>query len=247
MNYHFEDFTDNEYRSLLRLAKANWEIINFPDYGKPGRVCLWRHDVDFSMHRAVKLARIEAEEGVQATYYVLLHGKFYNLLEDEVAERLAEILDLGHMLGLHFDAQFYAKSIYDRTAILDKMEFEKQILQHFFNVDVRTFSFHIPDAGGWINVDEQEINGMINAYGQEIKEKFGYCSDSNGYWRFRRLRDVLEAATDNKLQVLTHPELWTPEPMSPWARVKRCVDGRATRQIEWYDDILEKSGRINVR
>lgn len=247
MNFYFEDFTESEYRNLLRLAKDSWEIIPFTDYKKNGRVCLWRHDVDFSMHRAYKLAQIEAEEGVRATYFVLLHSNFYNLLEDEIAKRLVKILEMGHVLGLHFDPQFYAKTTQDRDAILQQMEFEKQVLQQFFGVGVQTFSFHNPDSGSWTKVDKQEIGGLINAYGQEIRENFSYCSDSNGYWRFRRLRDVLEAAADSKLQILTHPEMWTPEPMSPRDRVARCIQGRSARQNQWYDDTLSKAGRKNVR
>lgn len=247
MNYYFEDFTESEYRKLLQLAKASWEIIPFLDYKKEGRICLWRHDVDFSMHRALRLAEIEAEEGVRASYFVLLHSNFYNLLEDEIAKRLIKILDMGHTLGLHFDPQFYARTTLDRSVILQQLEYEKQILQHFFGTNVDAFSFHMPDTDGWIKQDEQEIGGIINAYGREIREQFSYCSDSNGYWRFRRLRDVLESAEDSRLQVLTHPEMWTPEPMSPRARVTRCIQGRSERQSQWYDETLAKSNRDNVR
>ena len=245
--YLFGDFTEVEYRKLLRLAKANWEFISFPDYRRLGRVCLWRHDIDFSAHRAYRLAQIEAEEGIRATYFVHLHSRFYNALEDEVAQLISSIQALGHMLGLHFDPHFWVAFQNDRCDSLQQMRFERRIMQRLFEAEVPAFSVHMPDTGDWPGIDADSVCGMVNAYGPYIRSSYRYCSDSNGYWRFDRLKDVLESATDEKLHILTHPEMWTPEAMSPRARVTRCIEGRAARQQRWYDDTLAKWGRINVR
>lgn len=247
VNYHFEDFTEVEYRKLLRLVKANWELISFTDYRKPGRVCLWRHDVDFSVHRAYHLAQIEAQEEIQATYFIHFHSKFYNALEDEVAERISKIQALGHIVGLHFEPQFYANTMHGHSEVLQQIEFEREIMRNVFKTEVPAFSIHIPELSDLSSIDSDEVNGMVNAYGPYIRNNYRYCSDSNGYWRFLRLKDVLESASDKRLHVLTHPEMWTPEPMSPRARVTRCIEGRATRQHQWYDDILTRAGRDNIR
>ncbi|MCD7909896.1 MAG: hypothetical protein LUH04_19885 [Clostridium sp.] len=42
----------------------------------------------------------------------------------------------------------------------------------------------------------------------------------------------------DRLQVLTHPENWTPEPLTPRQRIQRCFDGRAARAAEGYDHFL---------
>lgn len=246
VDYHFEDFTEAEYRELLCLVKANWELISFADYRKPGKVCLWRHDIDFSVHRAYRLAQIEAEEGIRTTYFIDLHSKFYNAFEDEIAERIAGIQALGHILGLHFDPQFYSASLNSRPEVLRYLRVERRIMRHIFKTEPYAFSIHDPDSVRWLDFNKDEIGGMINVYGQYIRNNYSYCSDSNGYWRFRRLRDVLEDASDEKLHVLTHPEMWTQEPMSPRQRITRCIEGRAARQHQWYNDILAKSGRENV-
>ena len=248
MNYYSEDFTESEYRRLLKTAKANWTFIGYVDYKRPGKVCLWRHDLDFSTHRAYRLAQIEAEEGIRATYFVHLHSEFYNPLEAENADLLIRIGELGHDLGLHFDPAFYASRITSDEALADFLRFEQQILAETFQVEIQAFSFHNPDVGrDWLRIDQDEIAGMVNAYGQYLKQHFGYCSDSNGYWRFRRLRDVLEAAEDEKLHVLTHPGWWVPESMSPRARIARCIEGRAAKTAMRYDRFLAEMGRENVR
>ena len=93
--------------SLLRPLEAGG--YGFARYGErpSGRHVLWRHDVDVSMHRAARLAEIEAERGVVATYFVNPRSVFYNLLEPEIEVLLRRIRSLGHEIGLHFDAGAY--------------------------------------------------------------------------------------------------------------------------------------------
>ena len=71
-------------------------------------------------------------------------------------------------------------------------------------------------------------------------------SDSNGFWRYRRLEDVLTEAKEERLQVLTHPEWLQDRVMTPRERVQRCIDGRAARVAERYDRYLADCGRPNI-
>jgi hypothetical protein len=238
----YVQFTEAGYRDLLRLAKRRYTFGSFRDYrtARDGTV-LWRHDLDFSVHRALALARIEAEEEVRATHFVLLHSAFYNALEPEVSERIREILTLGHELGLHFDPRFYAAGNLD-TALAR----ERDLLQTVFDTDIHAFSLHNPDVAGWSD-GRDEIAGMVNAYGSYLSGHYGYASDSNGYWRFTPLDEVIDRGGNERLHVLTHPEWWVPEPMSPRDRVSRAIDGRARRQHERYDEVMKAMGRENVR
>ena len=106
--YHFADFTEKNYRKLLKLAKKNYAFKFFNSYSKPPYV-LWRHDVDCSVHRALSLAKIEKELGVKSTYFFHLHSPYYNLLEEASHNRVKKILALGHEIGLHFELPFYPK------------------------------------------------------------------------------------------------------------------------------------------
>ncbi len=231
------DFTEAEYRDLLRLAKRSYRFIRFPKHATArSGAALWRHDVDFSVHRALALARIEAEEGVHATYFVNLHSRFYNALEEEVATRIDEIASLGHDLGLHFDPTFYAA----RGPGLDEaLRLERNLLEELFATPIDAFSLHNPQIAGWSS-DRDEIEGMVNAYGAGLKARFAYCSDSHGEWRHRPLREVLESGEDERLQVLTHPEWWVPEPMPPANRVERAISGRAASVRARYSETVER-------
>ena len=99
---------------------------------RPAPHVLWRHDVDYSLHRALVLARIEAELGARATYFLSLHSDLYNVLEPAVHARAREIAALGHWIGLHFDAGFYADGSLDERAA-----WEGRVLSEALEVPVR--------------------------------------------------------------------------------------------------------------
>jgi hypothetical protein len=193
----------------------------------------------------MKLAKIEMEEGVKATYFLLLHSEFYNALEKDVVKCILQIIKYGHNLGLHFDPNFY-----DLTNRSSKLEYylkiEKQLLENIFETEINVFSFHNPDIGNWLQVDREKIAGMVNTYSAYIRDKYTYCSDSNGYWRFKRLEDVLLKEDNEKLQILTHPGWWVPTVMSPRERISRCIEERAAKQHIQYDSFLLELSRENV-
>lgn len=241
--YHFADFTRDNYRHLLRLAKKNYVFRTFDNYKDHERFVIWRHDVDFSPHAARKLAIIEAEEGVQATYFLLLHSEFYNLLECEITACVKDIMKLGHVIALHVDSLYY--KLENKIELCTVLKREKRIIEETFQSSINVFSFHITTPFA-VMCNKPTYAGLINAHSRFLRDRVGYCSDSNGYWRFRRLEDVLGAASDKRLQVLTHPELWTDTVMSPKERVWRCIEGRAEKTKHWYDQILKEHGRENI-
>ena len=241
-----EDFTEDAYRDALALAKEHWRFVSYAERRSPGRVCLWRHDIDVSVHRARRLAEIEHERGVHATYFVLLHSAFYNPFEREVCERLRAIVALGHDLALHFDPAFYDARELEGEGLQAKLAFEKRVLEETVGAAAAAFCYHNPGPGRQ-PVEDELFAGMVNADSRYLRERFGFCSDSNGYWRRRVLREVLESGADERLHVLTHPEWWVPDAMAPRERILRAIRGRAERQEKRYDALLEAMGRSNVR
>ena len=232
-----EDFTEAEYRELVRLAAERYRFARYDEDEHEPPCALWRHDLDFSVQRGLALARIEAEERAQATYFLDVRSPFYNALERANRDAMEAILELGHRLGLHFEP--------GDGAVDEQLGADRELLERTFGVAVRAFSVHNPELVGWAD-DRDTIAGMVNVYGPALRERFSYISDSNGIWRHRRLRDVLEAENDERLHVLTHPAWWAPDAIAPRARIQRCIDGRARATAAAYDDVLARSGRPNV-
>jgi hypothetical protein len=117
------------------------------------------------------------------------------------------------------------------------------VLQDAVGAPVVAVSFHDPDLAGFMEIPDDRIAGLVNAYGSRLRRDFVYCSDSNGYWRFKPIGEVLVEPGHDRVQVLTHPEWWVPEPMPPRARVARAIDGRAASAARRYDETLRAVGR----
>lgn len=241
---NWTDFTESAYSNLLSLAKEQYTFIDYTSDLNREKIILWRHDVDFSVHRALRLAEIESEHGVASTFFFQLSSFFYNIFERAVLERIRRIMKLGHTIGLHFDPSLYEGV--SKEPVLEKMAWEKTVLENLFETTIHAVSFHNPNYDDWLSVDAHTLCGMVNTYSRFFKENFGYCSDSNGYWRFESIESVLRSRKHSRFQVLTHPGWWTPEPLPPRRRIVRCVEGRAKRCMEQYDRMLAELGRMNI-
>ena len=242
IKYIFSDFTHNHYQNLLLEANKYYQFVDFNDLLKNSDipVICCRHDVDLSMHEALNLAKIENILNVKATYFLLPHSEFYNLYEKSITNLVNEITSLGHNIGLHFDPIYY--NVTSKEELEYWLNFEKDIIEKIFHNKVNVFSFHNPTEE-MLSFDELSYAGMINTYAKELKESVAYCSDSNGYWRFKRMYDVINEEKPMKLQILTHPEWWTEEIMSPKKKVWRCIDKRAEKNKYFYENALSAYGR----
>lgn len=241
----FAEFTEDGLCSLLHALEAGG--YSFVRYGErpDARHVLWRHDVDVSMHRAARLAEIEAERGVVATYFVNPRSVFYNLLEPEIEVLVRRIRSLGHEIGLHFDAGAYSTATLTSDGLESVLRRERSFVENLLQSSIKAVSWHNPDQLNLLDFDKDEIAGMLNAYAGRLRRDYAYCSDSNGYWRFRPMAQVIGEGHD-RLHLLTHPEWWTPEAMSPSEQIDRAIRGRARKTRRDYDAILYRGGRRNV-
>lgn len=240
-NLNQTDFTEKYYKTILKKIKNKtifyYEINDYDNF------TLWRHDIDVSVHRALSFAKIEKNLKVKATYFVQLGSYFYNIFEKETKNLIMKIIDLGHDIGLHFDFNQY--NINNKKKFLYHLNYEKKIIEDLLKVNVRVFSFHNPDKNT-LKYDDFVYSGMINTYAKFFADNVKYCSDSNGYWRFKRLENFLEEKHE-KIQILTHPVWYQKRIMRPRERIIRSIQGRANNNLKNYDAILKKYARKNIK
>jgi hypothetical protein len=240
-----DDFTELAYRELLVLAKQKYRFSRYGESVQQAHL-LWRHDIDVCLASSVRLARIEASENVRSTYFLFPRCEFYNLFNKPSHDRVREIIDLGHDIGLHFDPFFY--SVDAANADIEKsIERELSWIADDFSVSPTAVSFHNYGTAIEQMPSGDIVCGVANAYGKTIMNEYGYVSDSNGVWRFDRLRDVLLKAEKDRLQVLTHPVWWAKELLPPRQRLQNSIDNAARELGERYDASLAEAGRPNVR
>lgn len=241
--YRFDDFTLGNYRRLLRLAKERgFEFILHKDEFVDGRKdVIWRHDVEFEPDIALRMARIEADEGVRATYFFQLHSPYYNLFDEHYTKVFHEITGLGHHAGLHFDCRYWG--ITDEAQLDKYITLDRTYMETAMNTAVDTFSFHntTPFTQSCL---EYRYGNLINVYADFFKKHYAYCGDSLGYWRFDRLEDVLRDDNVRHLQALTHDANWSDEVMSPRKRFASAMNARAQRLIDGQVNGLHKNGLL---
>jgi len=160
-----EDFTEANYENLLQKSLSNYKFIKYSEIDRNECFILLRHDVDFSLSRSLELAKIEYRNGISSTYFLDLHCKFYNVFERSQFEKINEIIELGHDIGLHFDASFY--DIINEADLNKFLKVEKDILSNLLNISIDSFSFHNP-VSSTLACEKEYYAGMRNCYSKKI-------------------------------------------------------------------------------
>jgi hypothetical protein len=240
--YHFSDFTVSNYFKILQEATLNYSFIFFNEE-IDGNSIILRHDLEFSVEIALKMAHIEAELGIKSTYFVQLHSEFYNTLEKKNIQQLHEIKNLGHQIGLHFDTHFW--NISNEDELHKHLLTDKKTLETYLQTEIKAFSFH-NNNDFTMSCREESYCGLINVYSDHFRNSYAYNADSLGFWRFERLEDILTQKKYDKLQVLIHDGLWQDEILPPRQRVFKVIDDNSNRLKQLYDSHLFKIGQKNI-
>jgi hypothetical protein len=241
---NYEDFTERSFEDIIGLLKAKYVFSSFHNPPKTPHL-FWRHDVDFSVHRAYRLSVIEKENDVLGTYLFLPNSTFYNMQSRHIVDLICKIKDNGHDIGLHFDPSFY-QDITSSEKLEERISQAAQSFEWTTGIKPTLISFHLYGEFQHLMPKQDFVCGMLNIYSQSIFDKYSYVSDSNGVWRHRSLPEVAKASQEDYLHILTHPEWWSPTPMSPRARIQRCIDGYAEFIGRDYDELIARFGRPNV-
>lgn len=194
------DFTYNSYATMLSELKKNGYV--FTDYNNSDvheRCVILRHDIDTSLDKAVELAKLEAQQRVSSTYFVLLSSEFYNVIARDSRKKIKEIQNMGHDIGLHFDELNYEKNL--KGGVQKLVVDEARILQEILQIEIKSVSMHRPSKETLeANYD---LSPIINSYGKRFFKEFKYVSDSRRRWR-EDVTEIIQSGKYDKLHILTH-------------------------------------------
>lgn len=228
-----QEFSLTAYKAIIQeFVQRDYKISQYDEVVSKKRHLVLRHDIDFDLELAVKMAEVEAAQGWSTTYYILLRTEFYNLFSFAGLKLLKEIEGLGHTVGLHFDASLYrAETSHVQKAVLN----ECAILESVLDKPVRTFSFHRPNP----NLLDHgfQVEGLINAYDKKFFDEIAYCSDSRGEWRFGHPLDHVCINKGHAMQLVTHPIWWAEDGDTPQSKCAKFLDRRY--------DIFDKEAAAN--
>ena len=194
-------FTYEAYQSLLALLREQgYALRGYHNYTDAPRCAILRHDIDYCLDDAVRLAELEAEEGVRSTWFVLLRSDFYNVASKAGQEALWHIQSLGHEIGLHFDEASYVPPL-GSDEVIENIIKECGLLSALLETRVSSVSMHRPSRAT-LEADYQ-IPGIVNSYGKMFFHEFKYLSDSRRRWR-EPVEEIVRSGRYDRLHILTH-------------------------------------------
>lgn len=194
------------YAALLDdVTAGGYRYATFAGEPERGTVLL-RHDVDLSLDAAVRMAELEAERGVVATYFLMTRSVFYNLASSEGERALARLRDLGHAVGHH--------AVYPHVDLDTRFD--------------PVLAWHNPDPAYM----REPVGGAVNVMQAPWFDPATYRSDSNQHWRSGHPGAELRAGAFPWLQLLVHPEIWAYPGERMGETMRALVEAERTRRLE---------------
>ena len=234
-------FSYSEYKNIITLVKHNLQIMDFSDVKESTPCfCVLRHDIEFSIDRALNMARIEAHDlGVSSTYTVQLRNNTYNALSQKNIETIQKIKELGHRIGLHQNPP-----VLGDDELIEYIQKDIETLEHYYGFGVDRYAFHRCGSNPEILKRYVEIPNKINCYDKKFfhyfkgdtpkKLRVYYLADSNHKWKYGHPLE-LNFNKVNKIQLLTHPYSWTEDGFDNYSNYLTLIRERKVELVESMD------------
>ena len=217
------------------IRDAGYDFRSFDDFDAEYSIVL-RHDVDFSPADAAKMAALEQQLGVTATYFILLTSAFYNPLAPDTKASVDDILAGGARLGLHFDASVYED--------LDEgFERERRIFEEGFGRPLEIVSLHRPR--GFLDDNNRKLPGVRHTYEDAFFRDLKYIADSGGSFAYGDPLDSEVFAQRKSIHLNLHPIWWMRDGDSPSEKLRSWqrdhlghIAGETARNCRTYDGLV---------
>lgn len=165
-----------------------------------------RHDVDYSLEMALRLAEVNAELGIRGTFCVLLRSQIYNLLSDRSLSLLEKMAALGQNLGLHAPV---ASTLPDDGAVEARIRADFECVQYNCPVVGAVCSWHNPTPEVLERyLASPRVGGLVNAYSASFVREIPYYSDSNMRHSVEDFMRLVGEGGSACMQLLLHPLNW---------------------------------------
>jgi hypothetical protein len=233
-----DTFSQSGYRALVKVAlSAGYLCVPFAKaMATPSKAMILRHDVDFSIQAALRMAVCEHELGVSSTYFIMVANDYYNPFAQANRQRLKQIVDMGHEVGLHWDSSIYPA---DCDRLGQHFRHEVQALSDVTGQQVISASQHIPTDSPLFDV---EAHITHEAYSQKWRERFAYVSDSSMAWRAKTPWDLIEEGVD--IHFLSHPIWWFTDGDGRDVKLRNAIKSSTDHTISHSETFITYMNKI---
>lgn len=205
------NFTFSHYSETLnRYQAAGYTVLSFAQFlalsTPPQRTLILRHDIDFSLTAALRMARLDHDAGVSSSFFFRLHATNYHPASLESLRAYDEIRSLGHEIGLHLEPGMPHLMDADADTFCDRM---KVAFESIIGHPIAGFSTHEParaDNPELVDSLARRWGVAYHAYQPRFTREMKYLSDSGARWREGCFSEWIGKV--DRLQVLVHPIWW---------------------------------------
>jgi len=209
------NFNQDNYKSLIKsFLKKGYSFIKFKKKIPKKNNVILRHDVDFDVNIALKMARLEKKMGICSTYFFLIRSNSYNLLEPSTIAQIKLIKQLGHEISIHFDPAIYRKNP------LAGLKNELDLFKKLTGVAPKILSFHRPSK---IFLNDELVLGMPHTYQNKYFVDIKYISDSGGGFFYDHPLETDAFKSNNSIQLLVHPIWWMTDGKNNLEKIKNYL------------------------
>lgn len=191
-------FKYSELKKFLIQASEYGEVTSFEKVMQSNGIIL-RHDVDFDVNAARRVAELEKECGVSSTFFFLTSCPMYNLNSPSNRKAIQKMDNEGFEIGLHFDPTLYPDNTIEELE--QKAIFEASIIEFITGKKLKSISLHNPSIHGQYPI----FDGFLNTYAPEYYQSENYMSDSKMGFRDKNPYEFIKKATTSRLQINLHP------------------------------------------
>lgn len=195
-----DTFSIESYERLLEELKRQGSFLDgFAVVQDQG--VLLRHDVDYCLSTAAKLAKINHAHSVTATFFILVSSPLYNIFSADGRLALRQIIEAGQNIGLHYHHM-------GGPLNTERLEREFAALKLVVPDTQRVVAWHNPEGElAELNAKANDA-GFITTYEKQFFGPDLYVSDSNMQRSPDEIIQSIRLAKERLLQVLLHPLIW---------------------------------------
>ena len=188
-----------DYSIFLTKLKKKYKFKFFNEKISKYNNIILRHDVDYHIDYALRIAQLEKNLKIKSTYFFLLRSDFYNLISHDNVGKIRVIKKLGHEISIHFDTKIYNRKIKENFFK------EKSYFENVFNTKVKVISFHRPQKK---YLYAPNFFGTSHAYQKKYMLDIKYFSDSKNNFLYGNPLSSTEFERNKSMQILIHPIWW---------------------------------------
>ncbi len=231
-----KDFTQIIYRQFLQTLltkKYSFHTMQGFIHAPLGKCIILRHDVDRKPHNSLRMAKLEYELGIKATYYFRIIPKTFK------PDIIKEIAELGHEIGYHYECLAETNGDYEKA--LEDFENNLSKLREIY--PVKNIAMHGRPTSKWdsrllwkkydykkygilsepyFDIDFNEVLYITDAGRSWINESINLRDkvESRFDFSFNHTEKIISALNQNdlpdKIMFNIHPEHWADSSAEWW-------------------------------